>query len=404
MADRWFYKHGGQVQGPVSVTDLRELLAAGRVLAGDEAWEGTAPGEPQSVVCRVGDVLGITPPPIPLPASLPPPLSRQQPPRKPPPTRAPATAVKPDWLSDVARAEGSEVGAEFDWLADVEIPPAGAPVPGQPAQAGGPQAAAGHVRVTVGGATSRGCVRERNEDRFLVQQMAWNDGEAGHELALLVVADGMGGHQGGEKASSLAVRTMAATLGPVMAGILQGPSRESGAAVLVRYLERAFQEAHTAVCRRSESDAACKGMGATAAAVLLWNDQAFAGHVGDCRVYHLSGGRLQQVTRDHSLVARMVELGQLTPAEAATHPSRNEVTQALGKRGKLEPSQHTLKLAPGDRLLLACDGLAAHVDEAKLGETAAGWTGTAADLARRLVEMANEGGGSDNCTVLVAQC
>jgi protein phosphatase len=258
--------------------------------------------------------------------------------------------------------------------------------------------------MAVGGATSRGRVRQRNEDRFLVQQMAWSDGDVTHEVALLVVADGMGGHQGGDKASSLAVRTMAATLGPVMVGMLQGPSREAGAAVLARHLERAFQEAHAAVCRRSESDAACKGMGATAAAVLVWDDQAFAGHVGDCRVYHLSGGQLRQVTRDHSLVARMVELGQLTEAEAKTHPSRNEVTQGLGKRVKIEPSQHTLKLAPGDKVILACDGLGAHVEDAVLGETAAGWTGTAAELARRLVEMANEGGGSDNCTVLVAQC
>jgi serine/threonine protein phosphatase PrpC len=396
MADRWFYSHGGQVRGPVSVEELRRLLAAGQVLPGDDAWEETVPGAPASVVCRAADVLSVTPPPLPIPTGLPP-L-----PQQPPAPRAATTALKPDWLPDIAQAEGAvSAGEEFEWLAEVEIPPASAPAPGKGAS---PSAAAGPCRVTVGGVTSRGCVRERNEDRFLIQQMAWSDGDASHELALLVVADGMGGHQGGEKASSLAVRTMAAALGPVMAGFLQGPSREAGTAVLTRHLERAFQEAHAAICRRGETDAACKGMGSTAAAAIVWDDQSFAGHVGDCRVYHLSGGQLRQVTRDHSVVARLVELGQLTEAEAATHPARNEVMQGLGKRGRVEPSRHTLKLAPGDKLILACDGLAAHVETATLAETAAGWTGTAAGLAQRLVELANEGGGSDNCTVLVALC
>ncbi len=316
-------------------------------------------------------------------------------------------AAAPEWLGDVAKAEEAEAeeeGGELDWLADVEIPPAGAPLEGAPAAATTPPAAVGPCRLAVGGATSRGCVRERNEDRFLVQQLAWSDGDECHELAMLVVCDGMGGHQAGDKASSLAVRTIAGTLAPALAGILQGPSREAGAAVLTRHLERAFQEAHTAVLRRADSDPACKGMGSTGAAAIVWDDQAFLGHVGDCRVYHQRGGQLTQVTRDHSLVARMVELGQLSETEAAMHPARNEVTQALGKRGKVEPSRHVLKLEHGDRLILACDGLAAHVDEPTLRETAAGWTGNAAELAHRLVDLANEGGGSDNCTVLVAQC
>jgi serine/threonine protein phosphatase PrpC len=395
MADRWFYAHGGQTQGPVTVADLRRLLADGRVSADDEAWEEPPAGQPPSRILRIAEVAGIAPP-------HPRATQTMLPPYQPPP---PPASTAPDWLSDVAEAEGAEPpqgDAELDWLADVVIPPAGPAAEGEPAAA--PPAAVGPARLAVGGATSRGCVRERNEDRFLVQQLAWSDGDEGHELAVLMVCDGMGGHQAGDRASSLAVRTMTGTLTPVLAGILQGPSREAGAAVLTRHLERAFQDAHTAILRRAESDAACKGMGSTAAAAVVWDDRAFLAHVGDCRIYHQHGDQLTQVTRDQTLVARMVEMGQLTEAEAARHPARNEVTQALGKRGKLEPSRQALKLERGDRLILACDGLAAHVDEATLRETAAGWTGSAADLARRLLDLANEGGGSDNCTVLVAQC
>jgi protein phosphatase len=394
MADRWFYSHGGQVQGPVTAADLRRLLASSQLSADADVWEETPAGQPPAGVCRAADVAAAPQPMLPPLHPLP------LPPAPPPPPPA------PEWLGDVARAEEAESQegeAELDWLADVEIPPGGTGLDGGHAPAG-PPVAVGPCRVALGGATSRGCVRERNEDRFLVQQLAWSDGDEAHELALLVVCDGMGGHQAGDKASSLAVRTMAGTLAPALAGILQGPSPEAGAAVLTRHLERAFQDAHTAVLRRADSDAACKGMGSTGAAAILWDNQAFLAHIGDCRVYHQRGDRLTQVTRDQTLVARMVEMGQLSEAEAATHPARNEVTQALGKRGKVEPSRHALKLERGDRLILACDGLAAHVDEATLRETAAGWTGSAAGLARRLVDLANEGGGSDNCTVLVAQC
>jgi protein phosphatase len=289
----------------------------------------------------------------------------------------------------------------------VEIPvgpvPAEAGAAGAAAPAPAPAPAAGPQHLSLGGATSRGRVRDRNEDRFLVQQLAWSEGEACHELALLIVADGLGGHQGGERASGLAVRTLAAALAPALAGILQGPSREAGVSVLTRHLERAFQEAHTAIQRRGDSDASCKGMGATAAVVLVWDDRAIAGHIGDCRVYLQRQDRLEQVTRDQTIVGRMVELGQLTPEEAASHPARNEVTQALGKKGRLEPSRHTLTLGRGDRLIVACDGLAAHVDERRLREEAGGWQSAAAELARHLVDLANAGGGTDNCTVVVAQ-
>src|SRR5262249_58425382 len=106
-----------------------------------------------------------------------------------------------------------------------------------------------------------------------------------------------------------------------------------------------------------QSDPACKGMGATAAVAALVDGEGHVSHVGDCRVYHFSGGRLAQVTRDQTLVARMVELGTLTAEEARTHPQRNEVTQAVGRYPDLQPASHRLRLGAGGWLGGASDGL-----------------------------------------------
>ena len=145
-------------------------------------------------------------------------------------------------------------------------------------------------------------------------------------------------------------------------------------------------------------------MGATAAVVLIWGGRALVGHVGDCRVYHQRGDRLTQLTRDQTLVARMVELGTLTAREALTHPARNEVAQAVGKHTDLSPSRHEISLTAGDWLIAATDGLHAHLEDADLLAEAARPASSAAERARRLTALADERGGSDNCTVLCVYC
>jgi protein phosphatase len=419
MPDNWFYLQAGQVRGPVAAARLRQLLASGEVQPDQEVWSPTSDRKLATDV-RKGAEFGPTTP----------------------------VGGTPDWLQDVAESEETsdiqQPGEiDLDWLADVEIPaapivaepvaevPAAMKVPAQPLPVvkpppakkpdsleeiaaalllelpkGAPAAprCGGPLQVRVGGATSAGKARDRNEDRFVTLHLLWSAGTEAHEVCLMAVIDGMGGHQSGDKASSMAIRTLAMSLAPILAGILQGPNIDAGKAVLVRHLDRAIQEAHSAISKRAESDANCKGMGATGAVVLVWNDLAFIRHVGDCRVYHVHNGEMKQVTRDQTLVERMVELGQLTRSEAEKHPNRNEVTQALGRRGALEPSQQELLLMPGDRLLIACDGLAAHVDDAMLRSIVTGWTGAPVDLANRLVDLANEGGGSDNCTVVAVAC
>jgi protein phosphatase len=365
MADRWYYMHDGQTHGPVPTARIKELAAVGRLLPQDLIWpEGSNP----SAAIEAQGAVDFS--------SLPPPA-----------------AAPPDWLADVAQAEQP---------APVPPPRRPTPVPATrapqaPARGAAPPAPG---RLDLGGATSRGRIRERNEDCFAIQQWTWSSGEDVHEMALVVVADGMGGNQAGDEASRLAVATVAGWAAPLVGKCLADRDADRAAAALAKTVEEAIREANGVVHQQAQSDPRCKGMGATAAVVLVWKDRAVIGHVGDCRVYHQRGDALTQVTRDQTLVARMVALGQISAEDAARHPARNEVSQAIGKRTQIEPARYEQPLQPGDWLIVACDGLTAHVAEKVLqGEVSrAGPSATA--LARRLVDLANEGGGTDNCTVV----
>lgn len=256
----------------------------------------------------------------------------------------------------------------------------------------------------VAGATSSGRVRPRNEDSFLVQHLAWSNLDRRHEVALAVVADGVGGNDAGDQASGLVVRTIAASLAGPIAGALGGQLPQAPPERLAEAVGHALQEANRAVHRHGQTQPGCRGMAATAALALVWDDVAVVGHVGDCRAYHYRGDELRQVTRDQTLVARMVELGQLSPREALTHPSRHEVTQALGRSGDLTPGTCQLRLTAGDWLLVTCDGLHAHLDERALEDAVRVAAPSARYLAARLVDLADRAGGSDNCTVVAVRC
>jgi protein phosphatase len=189
-----------------------------------------------------------------------------------------------------------------------------------------------------------------------------------------------------------------------MAPLLQGALNEQEVPPnLPSLVSEAIKGANQAILQRAQADADCRGMGATVAVVLIRDGKVTIGHVGDCRVYHLGADQLTQITRDQTLVARLVEMGQLTPEDARTHPSRNEVLQAVGRHPEVTPADYELSLKPGEWLVVACDGLHAHVDATTLKNTTQK-AETAAPLADRLVEMANQGGGSDNCTVVAVRC
>jgi protein phosphatase len=199
----------------------------------------------------------------------------------------------------------------------------------------------------------------------------------------------------------LLVQTVGASLTPLLQNALAGQTDSPGN--LTGLLCEAIKTANRAIFQKAQADANLRGMGSTVAVVLVWNGRVTIGHVGDCRVYHQGPDKLTQVTRDQTLVARMVELGQLSPQEAETHPSRNEVLQAVGRHPDVTPAGYEATLKPGEWLIVACDGLHAHVDHVALENTV--WSATSAvQVAERLVELANEGGGTDNCTVVAVRC
>jgi len=255
-------------------------------------------------------------------------------------------------------------------------------------------------RLDIGGATSVGRVRQRNEDSFLIHHLGWSNRNQYRELALTIVADGLGGHQGGDMASGLAINMIGNGLAPMITGTMTGQVRDTQPFHLVQAIDSAIKGANMAIFRRSQGDANLRGMASTVAVVVVWDGQVVIGHIGDCRVYHFRQGSMTQVTKDQTLVARLVDLGHITPAQALTHPSRNEVAQAVGLRNDIDPASYQTRLAPGEWLIVACDGLHAHVDLKTLEQIVKLSIPGASYVANNLVDLANQGGGTDNCTVV----
>jgi protein phosphatase len=227
------------------------------------------------------------------------------------------------------------------------------------------------VRYDVGVVTDIGQVRERNEDSFLV------------DPPLYAVADGMGGHRGGEVASELALETVEALANAGKGGLAEQ-----------------IREANRAVFERSMHDRTVSGMGTTLTAVTVDDDGAHLAHVGDSRAYLLRAGALRQLTEDHTLVNRMVKAGEISPEEAEVHPHRNVVTRALGTEPDVQVDEEDVPLLEGDRLLLCSDGLTNMVTTDQI-QAILEANPSAQDAATRLVRAANRAGGIDNITVIV---
>jgi protein phosphatase len=227
------------------------------------------------------------------------------------------------------------------------------------------------MRVTAAAATDIGLVREGNEDSYLTEE------------PLFAVADGMGGHRGGEVASQLAVETLEKRY-------------KQGAGDLPDQV----QEANRVVFERSVVDEKVAGMGTTLTAALVEGDRVRLAHVGDSRAYLLRDGDLRLLTEDHTLVHRMVTEGEISKEEAQTHPQRSVLTRALGVDNVVDVDDDTVQVRPGDRLLLCTDGLTSMVSEQAIEEALRG-VPDPQEAAQRLVHLANEGGGTDNTTVVV---
>ena len=247
------------------------------------------------------------------------------------------------------------------------------------------------MQLTVSAATDIGLVREGNEDSFLVDQ----------DLGLFIVADGMGGHRAGEKASSMSVeivrQCLTAKHGSIFEqGETQGEPSEDSPAVTA--LRQAMQEANSGVYRASADHPEYQGMGTTVTSVLIMGNQAFIGHVGDSRAYLLRQDQLYQVTMDHSLVAEQVRLGLMTEAQARVSQYRNIITRSVGVDSEVEVDLYYVALEQGDLLLLCSDGLNGMVTDEEIADVLrAHYT---EQCPKMLIELACAHGGEDNITAL----
>ncbi|MCX7790687.1 MAG: Stp1/IreP family PP2C-type Ser/Thr phosphatase [Chloroflexaceae bacterium] len=256
-------------------------------------------------------------------------------------------------------------------------------------------------RLAIAARTDRGAVRPVNEDTVYAGEFT-----AGHSSigTLLVVADGMGGHQAGDVASSLAVATLKQALTDALNASL--PEDDQAWHALLR---GAVQEANRQVYAQARADAARRGMGTTLTVAVVTETRAHLAHVGDSRAYLLNpagvtgeGSIWTQLTIDHTLVARLVDIGQLTPEQARVHPQRHMLYRSLGTDPVTEVDVLSQALAAGDVLVLCSDGLVNHVDDGELARIVLETPGE--DLAcERLIALANERGGQDNISVVIAR-
>lgn len=249
----------------------------------------------------------------------------------------------------------------------------------------------------IGSGWDAGITRKQspNEDSLVAVQGYCIHNDRLAPFGLCVVADGMGGHADGQDASYLAVQ---AVLKAVLPSVVGSSAMEDE--LLPELLASGVQQANDAVYRRSQQIGA--NMGATITAALILERAAYVANVGDSRTYlYRAGAGLSQVTRDHSLVARLVEAGRIARDDVYTHPERNQVYRGLGDRGMIEVDCFTVSLQPHDCLLLCSDGLWEMVRDPRIEQILKQSGGSPSQASRMLVRAALEGGGKDNISVIV---
>jgi serine/threonine protein phosphatase PrpC len=241
------------------------------------------------------------------------------------------------------------------------------------------------------GLTNTGLLRDHNEDAYKLPEDADADTlfRKGH---LYVLADGMGGHEKGEVASAITIETVNSEYYAIMKQLDEHNPEDA----IIDALTQAIQKANNDVMDVTE------GGGTTVVAAVLYGDLLVAMNVGDSRAYLLRGNELKQLSRDHSLVSRLVELGKITEEEALTHPRRNVLYQALGQGTDVEIHIASETLKVNDVIILCSDGLWGEVAELAITEVISNATSPLA-AAEQLIKLANASGGPDNITAIIIQ-
>jgi len=257
---------------------------------------------------------------------------------------------------------------------------------------GGGQTTRGVMRirpgVEVAGLSDVGCQRANNEDRYSYWEPA-SDELFAQRGRLATLADGMGGYEGGQEASRIAVETIEQ--------VYAGPDGGGPRALLLA----GFHAAHQRIQQHSASHPELAGMGTTCTAVAVLPHELYFAHVGDSRLYLARESKIYRLTRDHSYVGRLVDQGIISPEEAASHPQRHILTAALGAGTEVSPEcpEQPLPLEARDTLILCCDGLWSLVSETEI--QAAVQSDELSEACQTLVNLAKQRGGPDNITVEV---
>lgn len=233
--------------------------------------------------------------------------------------------------------------------------------------------------------TDTGRVRRSNQDSYLT-------GEISGSVAWAVVCDGMGGANGGNVASAMAVKTISEHIN---SAYRDGMSSNS-----IRYLlMSAVSAANADVFDAAQNNDTLFGMGTTVVAVIIVNGIAHIAHAGDSRAYLINESGMEQITRDHSVVQSMIENGEITEEEAKHHPNRNVITRALGVNERIDADYNEINLTDGDAILICTDGLTNYVENDRILKIIKNHNFY--EYPEKLIETANNNGGGDNITVVM---
>lgn len=232
----------------------------------------------------------------------------------------------------------------------------------------------------VGYKTDKGNVRENNEDHMLVDK----------EMGLFIVTDGMGGPQGGEVASKMAVDLVSSYLSK---NIINTKDVSS-------VIENSVVQANKAIKMRAEKDNNLKGMGTTIVFALYHNNKIYITNVGDSRIYLIRNNKIKQITKDHSLVAELIDAGDISKDDARKHHLRHILSNAIGVKNKVQAEITEFSLENTDGLLLCSDGLTDMITDKEIGEIVLKGDDPQR-TSEKLVELANKKGGRDNITVVL---
>lgn len=246
----------------------------------------------------------------------------------------------------------------------------------------------------IAGRTDTGKVREQNEDSI---------GEE-LELGTIVLADGMGGYHGGEVASAIAVNTVLNHLHDHLPGLGVGNiDRQTGYSRETLLCQEAIEHANAMIARAAETQPQYRGMGTTIVVGVFFDNKLSVSHVGDSRMYRFRNNCLEQITADHTLLQELVDRGFYTEEEANESLNKNLVTRALGVESDVVVDMHETVVEPGDIYLMCSDGLTDMVSDQEISATIKTFIKNLQDVADGLVELANEHGGRDNISVVLAR-